>query len=85
MHRLLTGLTKKKLMTMPQMSISLVVDLGPLTHEEGINELLDIREEALDRDQDSNYSENDDRSDWETDSEIEVKSDEYISEDNSSK
>jgi hypothetical protein len=32
------------------MSISLVVDLDPLTHEKGINELLDVREEALDRD-----------------------------------
>jgi hypothetical protein len=31
-----------------------VVNLGPLTHEQGINDLLDLREEALDRNQDSN-------------------------------
>jgi hypothetical protein len=36
------------------MSISLIVDLGPLTHGKGINELLDVRDEALNRDQDSN-------------------------------
>jgi hypothetical protein len=30
------------------MSMSLLVDLGPLTYEQDINELLDIQEEALD-------------------------------------
>jgi hypothetical protein len=37
-----------------EMSTSFVVDLGPLTYEQGINELLDVQEEASDRDRDSN-------------------------------
>jgi hypothetical protein len=55
-----------------------------LTHEEDMYELLDVREEALDRDQDSNYNEDDDKSDWGIDSETEVDSEEYILEDDSS-
>jgi hypothetical protein len=50
------------------MSISLVVDLDPLTHEHCINELLDVREEALHWDQDSNNSDDDDGGDSEIDS-----------------
>jgi hypothetical protein len=39
-------------------SISLVVNLGPLTHEQGINDLLDVREEALDWNQPTNTIQN---------------------------
>jgi hypothetical protein len=63
------------------MSISLVVDLGPLTY---INDLLDVREEVLDRNQDSNDIDSDSGGDWETDSEMEVDSDKYNSKHDSS-
>jgi hypothetical protein len=53
------------------MSISLVVDLGPLTHEQGINELLDVREEETDTALVSNSSEGDDGRDWEMDNKTE--------------
>jgi hypothetical protein len=66
------------------MSLSLAVDLGPLTYEQDINKLLDVQDESLDRDQDSNYNEDDDGGDWETYSKTEVKSEKYVSEDNSS-
>jgi hypothetical protein len=83
MYRFLTGLTRKKLMTV--MSISLVVNLGPLTHEQSTNELLDVQDKVLRQEiQDSNNSDNDDRGDWEIDFEIEVESDEYNSEHDSS-
>jgi hypothetical protein len=61
-------------------SISLVVDLSPLMHEQGINNLLDFWEEALDWNQDSNDINSDGGSEWETDSETKVKFDEYNSE-----
>jgi hypothetical protein len=66
------------------MSISLVVNLGPLTHEQGINNLLDVREEALDQNQDSNDIDSDSGGNWEIDSETEVDFDEYSSEHSSS-
>jgi hypothetical protein len=66
------------------MSISLAVVLGPLAHGEGINALLDVREEALGRDQESNRNEDNDESDWVTDSKTKVNFEEYFSEDYSS-
>jgi hypothetical protein len=66
------------------MSISLVVDLGPLTHEQSINDLLDVREKALDCNQDINDIDSDGGGDWKTDSETEIDSDEYSSEHDSS-
>jgi hypothetical protein len=52
-------------------SILLVVDLGTLTHEQAINELLDVREEEIDTALVSNSSEGNDRRDWETKNETE--------------
>jgi hypothetical protein len=66
-------------------SIALVVDLGPLTHKQGINDLLDVNEEALDWNHESNNIDNDGDGDWKTDSETELESDKYISEPDSSK
>jgi hypothetical protein len=65
-------------------NISLVVDLSPLTHEQGINKLLEVREKASDRDWDSFCNEDDDGGDWEIDSETESDSDENISANDSS-
>jgi hypothetical protein len=64
------------------MNISLVVDLGPLTHEQGINDMLDVREKALDWNQDSNDIDSDGGGDWETNSETEIDFEEYNSEHN---
>jgi hypothetical protein len=61
-------------------SISLVVDLGPLTHEQGKNDLLDLREEVLNWNQKSNDFDSDGGSDWETNFESKVEFDEYNSE-----
>jgi hypothetical protein len=65
-------------------SISLVVGLGPLTHEQGINDLLDVHEEALDWNQESNDINSDGGSDWEIDSETKLESYEYNLEPDSS-
>jgi hypothetical protein len=66
------------------LSISLVVDLGPLTHEEGINDLLDVPEEEVDFNQESNDFESAGGSERETESETEVEPDEGNSEPESS-
>jgi hypothetical protein len=65
-------------------SISLVVDLGPLTHEQGINDLLGVNENVLDWNCESDDIDSHGDSDWETNSETELESDEYISESDSS-
>jgi hypothetical protein len=60
------------------------MDFGPLTHEQGINDLLGVNEEALYWNHKSDDIDSHGDGDWEIDSETELESDEYISEPDSS-
>jgi hypothetical protein len=61
-------------------SISLVVDLGTLAHEQGIHEFLDVQKEESKSDRASSSSDDDEVSDWETDFETEEDFDENVQE-----